>query len=561
MELIYTDKDFIDVGIVDCVELDYDCAGDKDFELTVETGGIGMEKRSMWYAIGTEYLGIVESVASDSEEDTVTYSGTNTRGLLAKKILESDREIIVYAGNASEIINEMLAQTDSTELFVCDDTNLDIPECQIVSYTNVYDAIVQLLKTVNAVPVFEVRNDRKVHISADLRDDFSDEIQYQGNNTYGFKITDDGLGYNHMICKASEDSGEKYIIHLFTDENGGVQSYSKVDSPKQDSEYILDKSKQLILGVDERTMVSESSVSVTENYILTKNRPSDWTTNYTDYYTNEDSSYKEVEPTQQEVYTKLTSKPKDWNNGYANYYTLSSTADGGSYSSVSAETVNVYKVLTSKPWDWEKNYGIYYESVKNSDGTGYTYQSASGVEKPLYKLQTVQPADWNSNFKNYYYISNKRYVSVKGTGKKKNKAPKWRKNKYYSNVKQTCTPAWKKNKYYYVSSQKTTIPVWSNNLYYSKFILDTAPSWVEGKYYKKVLDHYAAMIENALQELEEKSPSQKAEMTITDYDCRVGDIVGCTDIRSGIEICEEVTNIIFKIKDGLEEYEYTIGGN
>lgn len=561
MELNYTDKDFLDVGIVDCVGLDYDCAGNKDFELTVETGGSGMEKRSMWYAIGTEYMGIVESVASDSEEDTVTYSGTNTRGLLAKKILEGERELIVYAGNAGDIIGEMLKQTDSEDLFVCDPTELDIPECQIVSYTNVYDAIVQLLKSVNAVPVFVVKNDRKVHISADLRDDYSDEIQYQGNNTYSFKITDDGLGYNHMICKATEDSGDRYVIHLFTDENGGVQEYSRVESPVQDSEYILDKSKQLIFGVDERTMVLSSDVSVTENYVLTKERPADWTTNYMDYYTNDDSSYKEVEATQQEVYTKLTSKPKDWNTGYANYYIKSSTVDGGSYSSVSADTINSYKLLTSKPWDWEKNYSIYYERVKNSDGTGYTYQQVNGIEKPLYKLQTMQPTDWADNFKNYFYISNKKYVAVQGIGKKKNKAPKWRTKKYYSNVKKTCTPGWQRNKYYYVYSQRVSIPAWSNNLYYSKFILDTAPSWTEGKYYVKVLDHYAAMIENALQELETKSPSRKAEMTITDYDCRIGDVVGCVDNRSGIEICEEITNIIFKIKNGLEEYEYTVGGN
>ena len=561
MELNYTDKDFLDIGIIDCVGLDYDCAGNKDFELTVETGGSGMEKRSMWYAIGTEYMGIVESVASDSEEDTVTYSGTNTRGLLAKKILEGERELIVYAGNAGDIISEMLKQTDSEDLFVCDPTELDIPECQIVSYTNVYDAIVQLLKSVNAVPIFVVQNDRKVHICADLRDDYSDEIQYQGNNTYSFKITDDGLGYNHMICKATEDSGDRYLIHLFTDENGGVQQYSRVESPVQDSEYILDKSKQLIFGVDERTMVLSSDVSVTENYVLTKERPADWTTNYMDYYTNDDSSYKEVEATQQEVYTKLTSKPKDWNTGYANYYIKSSTVDGGSYSSVSADTVNSYKLLTSKPWDWEKNYSIYYERVKNSDGTGYTYQQVSGIEKPLYKLQTMQPTDWADNFKNYFYISNKKYVAVKGIGKKKNKAPKWRTKKYYSSVKKACTPGWQKNKYYYVYSQRVSIPAWSNNLYYSKFILDTAPSWTEGKYYVKVLDHYAAMIENAIQELETKSPSRKAEMTITDYDCRIGDVVGCVDNRSGIEICEEITNIIFKIKDGLEEYEYTVGGS
>lgn len=561
MELIYTDKDFVDVGIVDCVSLDYDCAGNKDFELTVETGGSGIEKRSRWYAIGTEYMGIVESVAADSEEDNVTYSGTNTRGLLAKKILEGERELIVYSGNAGDIINEIFEQTDSTELFTCDETDLDIPECQVVSYTSVYDAIVQVLKSVNAVPVFVIKNDRKVHINADLREDYSDDIQYQGNNTFSFKITDDGLGYNHMICKATEDSGERYIIHLFTDENGGVQQYSNAESPLQDDDYILDKSKQLIFGVDERTIVLQSEVSVTENYKLTTTRPDDWTTNYMDYYTNDDSSYKEVEATQQEVYTKLTSKPTDWNTGYANYYVKSSTADGGSYSSVSADTVNSYKVLTSKPWDWEKNYGIYYEKVKNTDGTGYTYQQASGVEKPLYKLQTMKPTDWADNFKNYFYISKKKYVAVKGTGKDKKKAPKWKKNKYYSNVKKTCTPKWEANKYYYVYSQKTTVPTWSNNLYYSKFILDTAPSWTIGQYYEKVVDHYAAMIENALQELETKSPSQKAEMTINDYDCRIGDVVGCVDDKSGIEICEEITNIIFKVKDGLEEYEYTVGGN
>lgn len=558
MELIYTDKNFIDIGIVDCAELDYDCAGEKDFELTVETGGIGIEKHSMWYAIGTEYCGIVESVSCDSGQDIVTYSGTNTRGFLEKKILEGERELIIYSGNAGEIINEILEETGLTELFTCEDTDLDIPECQIVTYTSVYSAIIALLKSVNSVPIFKVKSDRKIHISADLREDYSDEIQYQGNNTYSFKITDGKNGFNHMICKASEDSGKRYLIHLFTDENGGLQSYAKTSTPLQDSDYVLDKSKQLIYGIDERTIVVESSVSVTENYILTQSRPADWTTNYTNYFTNADGQYNEVEPVEQEVYTKLTSKPKDWNTGYANYYIKSSTG----YSGVSAETENVYRLLTSQPWDWNKNYSIYYEKIKNTDGTGYTYQSAAGIEKPLYVKQTMQPTDWKDNFKSYFYIKNKKYCAVVGTGKKKDKAPAWKKNKYYSNVKQTCTPKFEKNKYYYADAdaQKTVIPTWSTNLYYSKFILEVAPSWTIGKYYKKVTDHYAAMIESAIQELEEQSESQKAEMTITDFDCRIGDVVGCVDSRSGIEICEEVTNIIFKVKDGLEEYEYTIGG-
>lgn len=555
MVIVYTDKDWLDLGIVDCAQLDYDCAGDKDFELTVETGGIGLEKHSLWYTIGTEYLGIVEGVEADSNEDTVTYTGTNTRGLLAKKVIETSQEVTSYSGKASEIITGWLTACDCLTLFSCEDSDMEIPEYKMTAYTDVYTAITQMLKQVNAVATFTVGTDRKVHIGVDLRDDYSDRLTYQGIDTYTFKIAEGSNAYNHMICKSAEDSGKRYVLHLFTDENGGVQPYANADQPLQDNDYILDKRNQLITGADERTYLYETDVSTTENYILTTSRPSNWSTHYDDYYTNDDGSYSNVESVEQEVYTKLTSKPKDWNTSYSNYYTKTSTVDGGQFSNVSGSEENLYKALTSMPWDWVNNYGIYYEK------DGGTYKSVGSVSVTVYKLQTTKPKDWAKNYKSYYTISNKKYTAVKGIGKKKTTAPKWKKKKYYTKSTYQKTPTWAKGKYYYAYSQKTVIPAWKTNLYYSKFVLQTAPSWTQGKYYRQVLDHYAGMVEGALQELEGLSPSNSAEITIEDCPCRIGDIVGCVDNRSGLEICEEVTNIVFKLKDGIEEFDYEIGGD
>lgn len=564
MELIYTDANKKDIGIVDCASLDYDAAGEKDFVLTVEAGGIGIEKNSMWYVYGTEYMGIVEAAIVDSENDNIEYSGTDTRGMLAKRIITGVQPTRFASGNAAEIIDEWLAECDIDDLFEVDKTNIVIGGVYIKNFSTLYDAIVTLLDSENAIPTFTVMRDRKIHIRIDLNEDLSEELQYTGNNSYSMVIEDKGNAINHCICFSREETGQLYRIDLFTDHNGGIQPYTTVDTPTKDGHYILDQRNKKISGIDERVMVIESSVEATENYELTAARPSDWEMNYGEYFTQgESGGYEAVQPVEMETYTILKSAkaPRDWSNSFTNYYVHSGYDEQGqpTFDPVSAQTVDHYALISSKPEDWDTNYGVYYERFW--DGVQYVWSGVSGVSKDRYTKQTARPSDWASNFGSYFRIKNKKYVEVEGTGKKKDKAPKWTKNKYYTKSTYEVPPAFNKSIHGKIDYQTTEVPTWRSSYYYSKFTIYTAPSWQPHFYYKLYLDHYAAMVAGALEQLKEAAPSQKATMKIQDYACRIGDIVGCTDEKSGITINEKVANIIMKVNDnGVEEYDYDIGG-
>lgn len=611
MDIIYTDGQLNDIGILDCVKLDYDTAGDMDYVLEMATEDASLEENSMWYVIGEEYLGIVEAVKCDSASDTVTYSGTNTRGILKKRSL-SNNHIKVVAGNFQEIATEWLEQSGLSGLFMVEETELEIGLYMMPAFATVYDAIMGILETENALPMFTVGSDRKVHIEAGLRRDMSDEIQYTGNNAYSFAIEKQYNAINHLLLHSQEEDGTVYAIHLFTDQNGGVQDYATKDIPLEDSDYILDTSMQVISGNNERTLAVETDLELVENFKLMQAAPGDWKQTYDNYYQQVEKSdgqidYDPVEGISNPVFSIMTRQPEDWETGYANYYIHSgSTMSEEDFSNVSANTRTAYKPLERQPEDWATNWGVYFESY--NDGTQTIYKDAEGVSYNKYVLMTSKPTDWNTNYGNYYKVgavykkNTDRYsktptwkaktyykynsstgtyslISKKpsnwnktgwrnaytrnGTGYVRitdRKAPTWAKNKYYIQQQNQKAPTWVNGKYYYKFTEITSAPEWREKYYWSKLDLLTAPVWTGGMYYEKVIDHYAPMVAEGIEMLKGYSPSQTATMIIEDYEVRIGDTVGCVDTRSGIAINEEVTNIIYKVDGGEESYDYTIGG-
>ena len=207
---------------------------------------------------------------------------------------------------------------------------------------------------------------------------------------------------NHIIARGI-DSGDgyskEYVIHLFMDENGGMQPYAITNNPMKDSDDIMGKSKQIVSGVAEITQViNQDSINIVENYELLTAQPGNWKKEYTDFYTydSEEDKYNQVEKHPEDVYSVLSSKPADWDNNFAAYFTLSN----GSYSSVQGVEVSSYKKLDMRPSNWKSNYGDYY--YKYSDGVTTEYKAAEGISHDKYTKQTRKPTDWNSNYSSYY---------------------------------------------------------------------------------------------------------------------------------------------------------------
>lgn len=352
--------------------------------------------------------------------------------------------------------------------------------------------------------------------------------------------------------------------------------------------------------------VSYTSVSKPDleyDYQLQLSMPSDWNSNYSNYYESGASGFTEVVSV--EAYDVVSTMPGDWySGGYANYYTDTSgtkvsqvpglvpltskpgdwdtnftayaTSDGSRV--VGTTPAPVYTLLGSQPGDWANNYSSYYQT------DGVNFNPVSGVSKTRKVLTTFQPSDWKKNYKNYWKKSSGKWVHP--TNKS---APKWKANKYYMDETYSVAPTFKKNMYYskyqgpdvaptFVASQyysngyvvptwgsitvyaRRTIPTWTYNKYYTAVQYQPIPTFAAGTYYIRYEDHYEALVEAAIKKIAEYQTKDELSIDLDEYrQYDINDRVGASDEVTGIGATERITQKIVKINRGIISFSYDTG--
>ena len=80
MDLIYTNKNKEDMGIIQDFSLDMAYGNDENnFELQKFFSNDELENGSFIYVDNTEYGGIIDAVKDDTSSDNITYTGNNNR--------------------------------------------------------------------------------------------------------------------------------------------------------------------------------------------------------------------------------------------------------------------------------------------------------------------------------------------------------------------------------------------------------------------------------------------------------------------------------------------------
>jgi len=298
VDLIYTDADFVDAGTLADYEVDLDLAGSKDFELI--TDEYILSPGSLWYVDGTEFGGIVDGFTTDPRSYQIRYKGRSFRGILDSKILYSSnlKNVIQVSGRLHVIINQLLECYGLSNMFVCDEAELDangevsdtLNGYELDPGQSLYAAMEVLADEVGNV-AYELAyniNEKLVHILPVVPEDHTDYISYCEDNSISFTISKNKNITNHLICSGVDENAKRRTIHLFTNEGGELQPYLKdgVSSPSKDSDYILDTRNQVLSGVSEIAEFYDGSVSVDTNYELVtqKAKPSDWDTSYSKEY-------------------------------------------------------------------------------------------------------------------------------------------------------------------------------------------------------------------------------------------------------------------------------------
>lgn len=620
MDITYADASGKDIGTIKKCEIDIEYGTDanakNDFVITTELKQNVLERNYRVYIEGSEYGGILDAAEIDTtgNTNTIAWSGRSWHGILNSKVIEN-----VYAsGEANAVIGEIIETIGLSDLFEAATEQTDIYIDYDIRCMTGYDAINQMLLDANAKMVITVNNYGKAVIEAKEIVDYSEVETFKASsNTFTIKKVYNKI--NHVLCT----DGIRQI-HLFCDEDGSIQQYSEIEEPLEDADYIIDESQKVLDGLLENAKICRCEETTETNYKHVIKQPADWKRKYDTYYEliiNEDgeSSYEKVEASTTRKYTLLSSKPSDWSTDFDDYYTRSTELDENgqyTYSAVSGDTTYTYIQQKKKPVDWKYNYSQYYR--KRSDGTGQTeWVGAEGIDKSKYVLQKTKPTGWAQDYTQYYYkklysaerkytnpkkkskasqeaelkttLKNKyadykynsikrktkdgtygsftiyyyrtsMYAKVESASSKKSVAPAWKKNKYYTKKTITNAPAWS-NAYHTRKVTGTVAPGFQTNVYYSCAETNKAPHFT-GTIYKEVYDHYAGLIEEGLKILENK----ENEDTITiNFDSNeeaydVGDVVGCVEEHTGMEVWQRISAKIIKIKDNIQDIEYRIGG-
>ena len=592
MDLIFADSNRKDIGILQDYEFDLAYgANENDFALTLDLRNHCCQDDYVVYMVDTqngfeaptEYGGIIDSIEVNTTAHTVVYSGRTWHGILQKKIItpETGQDYRIVSGNAHEVINELISDAGLNTMFMADESvsPIEINNYRFKRYTDLYSGLSQMLAD-NGGKLLARYDNKMVVLTAVWLIDYSTSEEWDSSQV-DFVIRENKNPVNHLVCLGQGDLRNRHVIHLFTDENGGVLPYTYTNNPLSDTDYIFDSRNQRIKGTAEVAEVYDNSTAqTTTNYAVMNTQPEDWWRNYRNYYVLNDKDFAQVEAVETTSFTVLTAQPSDWEDKYNTYF----TAD---HKAVQGVQIESYDALSGKPADWEKNYSQYY--VHFWDGVQWLWQTVSAKTWMDYVKQTAKPSDWQTNFSTYWFLEDK-FETVKdkkgkivkdSDGKAKKKkvgvgwahvkkvkkgkkevVPEWRKNKYYTGYSQSAAPAYNSGLLpKYKLNKATVAPTWQDNTYYTQTTSISAPPWRSGVYYRQLLDHYAELIYYGLERLREAQNTGNAISInlslLGEYD--IGDIVGADENITGVAVWQAITKKIVNIKNNKKTISYQIG--
>lgn len=241
MDLTYTDRNRIELGVLQNYEVDFDTTNQKDFQIVVGMNNNVLQGGYWWYIEGSEYGGRVDKFEVLTESNKIKYTGRNFRGILTSKIIEPNagEDYKIVSGNMQEVIGGLIADAHLQDLFIVDASDINISSHKINRYASLYDGICTIAKRYGVIPSLMVQ-DGKVHISFYHPTDYTDENEYTQDDL-NFSITKTYSDVNHLICLGQGELKDRTVIHLYADKDGNVSE------------------KQTIFGLDEVVDVYENT--------------------------------------------------------------------------------------------------------------------------------------------------------------------------------------------------------------------------------------------------------------------------------------------------------------
>lgn len=233
MEYILADKSRLEVAYMDeLISVDVDVGDTNDFELKISkeySESLGITKGFHFFVPNTEYGGIIEDVQSDTSSEEITYMGYTWRGYLEQFIIQppSGQAYLTVSGDANRIISQVLSSGTGLIFSVPDeDSGIWISSHRFRHDTGL-QGLTNMLATYNAR--FDIKavtggtgEPFSVVIQAVKIMNYSEELEYNGDDNINVSTRDYSRGINHLICLGAGELTERIVIHLYAQLDGSI---------------------------------------------------------------------------------------------------------------------------------------------------------------------------------------------------------------------------------------------------------------------------------------------------------------------------------------------------
>lgn len=228
MDLIFTDKNKQEQGVLHDFYVDFDTADKKDFQLSVGLKNRAMEAKGYWYINGTEYGGKIDHEKIITETKEIQYTGRSYRGILCDKIIEppAGQDHKIMSGNLQTVIQNLINEAGLANLYIADKSPIEVSDHKFNRYITVYDGIMDLGYRYSMIPRFRIDNGICC-ISFSECIDYSDSNEYNQDDL-NFTISKSYADVNHLICLGKGELKERTVLHLYTDKNGNISDTQRM---------------------------------------------------------------------------------------------------------------------------------------------------------------------------------------------------------------------------------------------------------------------------------------------------------------------------------------------
>lgn len=230
MDLIYTDKNRVDIGVLSAYAFDLSFgASENDFEIILNANNDVLVDGAFIYIEGTEYGGIVDKKKASTNGETITYGGRTWHGVLNSKVIQppAGSDYIGTTDDANDCIKYVINMLGLAGLFVAAEnkSGINIPYYTFKRYCKGYDGIRDMLSSVNAKLKIEWK-DHCVFLSAVPIEDYTESPIDGDIATLTVEACKNKV--NHLICLGKGELAEREVIHLYADNSGKIVEYQTV---------------------------------------------------------------------------------------------------------------------------------------------------------------------------------------------------------------------------------------------------------------------------------------------------------------------------------------------